>query len=73
MGKTKTSEPPKALIGEGPFDRVYKWKNNAKRKHLFGKPCRILAHGTTRHSVLLEFEDGERVVASRRAAQRPRD
>jgi hypothetical protein len=73
MGKTKTSEPPKTLIGEGPFDRVYKWKNNAKRKHLFNKRCRILAHGTTRHSVLLEFEDGERVVTSRRAAQRPRD
>jgi hypothetical protein len=73
MGKTKTSEDaPKGLVGTGPFDRVYRWKNNPKRKHLVGKPCRVLAHGTTMHSVLVEFEDGERVVTARRAVQRPK-
>lgn len=72
MAKTETDEP-KALIGEGPFDRVYRWKNNPKREHLFGKYCRVLAYGTTRHSVLLEFEDGERVVTSIRAQSRRKD
>lgn len=53
-----------------PFDRVYRWKNNEKRKHLFGKACRILAYGSSMHSVLIEFEDGERVITSRRAVSR---
>lgn len=69
MGKTKTSEKKKGLIGDGPFDRIYHWKNNPKRVHLKGRFCRILAHGTTKHSILVEFEDGERVVTSARAVR----
>lgn len=53
-----------------PFDRVYRWKNNPKRAHLFGRACRILAHGSSMHSVLVEFENGERVITSRRAVGR---
>lgn len=74
MAKTKTSETkPRGLIGEGPFDRVYHWKNNPTRLRLRGKHCRILAHGTSLHSVLVEFEDGERVVTSARAVRLRRD
>ena len=59
---TKTKAPP--------FDRVYRWKNNPKRERLNGKHCRIIAHGSKMHSVLVEFEDGERVITSARAVHR---
>jgi hypothetical protein len=54
------------------YDRTYRWKNNSKRAHLVGRHCRVIAHGTTMHSVLLEFEDGERVITSRRATTKRR-
>ena len=47
----------------------YAWKNNEKRAKLFKRPCRILARGTM-NSVLIEFENGERSVVSRRALRR---
>lgn len=50
-----------------PFDRVYRWKNNPTRARLVGRPCRILEYGSSMHSVLVEFEDGERVITSARA------
>jgi hypothetical protein len=49
------------------YDRVFEWEKNPKRLHLNGKPCRVLAYGATRHSTLVEFETGERVVTSARA------
>ena len=52
------------------FDRVYRWKNNPKRAHLAGRACRVIAYGTSMHSVLVEFEDGERVITSMRAVHR---
>ncbi len=45
---------------------VYSWKNNAKRKTLYGKRCRALAWGKM-NSVLVEFENGMREVISRHA------
>ena len=45
---------------------IYGWKNNAKRQLLYGKRCRALAWGK-RNSVLVEFEDGNREIISRRA------
>lgn len=54
------------------FDRIYRWKNNPKRAHLHGRACRVITHGTTMHSVLVEFEDGERVVTAARAVQKKR-
>lgn len=54
------------------YDRTYRWKKNPERMHLVGKHCRVIAHGTSMHSVLLEFEDGERVITSRRATVRRR-
>lgn len=52
------------------YDRVFVSKKNSKRKHLQGQNCRILGYGSTRHSVLLEFEGGERVIASVRAIRK---
>ena len=51
------------------YDRVYRWGNNARRAELRGRRCRIVARGAL-GSVLVELEDGERVVTSRRAVRR---
>jgi hypothetical protein len=53
-----------------PFDRVYRSKAHPGRKHLVGKRCRILGRGSSWHAVLLEFEDGQRVIASARSVKR---
>jgi len=45
---------------------IYGWKNNAKRRALYGRRCRALARGKM-NSVLVEFEDGNREIISRRA------
>lgn len=55
---------------DAPFDRIYHWKNNPTRLRLQGRRCRVLARGTTRHSVLVEFEDKERVITSARAIRK---
>ena len=55
-----------------PFDRIYRWKNSERRQELYGKRCRVLAKGSTMRSVLVEFEDGERVICSARALRRVR-
>lgn len=47
----------------------YAWRNNSRRAELFGRHCRIVVVGKL-GSVLLEFENGERVVTSRRALRR---
>lgn len=52
------------------FDRVFAWRNNERRAELYGRRCRIVARGSTMHSVLVEFENGERVVTSRRAIRK---
>ena len=53
-----------------PFDRVFSWRNNERRRELYGRRCRVLAKGTTMNSVLIEFENGERTVTSQRALRR---
>lgn len=50
---------------------IYSWSNNDKRAALKGRPCRILIKGKM-NSVLVEFEDGERVVTSIRALKKSR-
>lgn len=45
----------------------YAWRNNAKRRGMFGRPCRIVAAGRL-NNVEIEFADnGQREVVSRRA------
>ena len=49
---------------------VYRWKNNAKRRTLRGRECRVLARGRM-NSALVEFvDDGQREVVSRNALRR---
>jgi len=48
------------------FTHVYAWRNNERRAALYGRRCRVVASGAMR-TVLVEFEDGERVTTSRRA------
>lgn len=46
---------------------VYVWGNNEKRATLKGRPCRVVARGTTMRSVMVEFENGQREIVSYRA------
>jgi hypothetical protein len=52
------------------YDYVYRWGNNGRRRDLKGKRCRLLAQGSSMHSVLIELEDGEKVITSRRAIKK---
>jgi hypothetical protein len=45
---------------------VFFWGNNSKREALRGRRCRIIASGAKR-SCLVEFEDGQKEIVSRRA------
>lgn len=48
----------------------FAWKNNPEREQLFGKRCRIVTEGSRMRSILIEFEDGKRLVTSHRAIRR---
>jgi hypothetical protein len=54
-----------------PFTHVYAWRNNERRAALYGRRCRIVAAGRM-GTVLVEFENGERVTTSHRALRRAR-
>ncbi len=47
----------------------YCWKNNEKRLTLYKRLCKIIARGKM-GSILIEFENGERVCTSRYAVRR---
>jgi hypothetical protein len=51
--------------GADAFDHVWNWTRRLPER--FGTRCRVLARGTL-NNVLVEFEDGLKVVASRYAA-----
>jgi hypothetical protein len=53
------------------FTHVYAWRNNERRAALYGRRCRIVATGRM-GTVLVEFENGERVTTSHRAVRRSR-
>ena len=48
---------------------TYAWGKNPKRAEMKGRTCRILAFGK-KGSVLLEFEDGQKEITSRRALRK---
>lgn len=50
---------------------IFRWGNNPMRAKYKGKRCKKLASGRI-GSVLIEFEDGHKMVTSRRAIQRCR-
>jgi hypothetical protein len=54
------------------YDHIYGWGNNGIRAELRGKPCAVIATGSRMFSVLLEFEDGRRIVSSIRAIRKIR-
>ena len=47
----------------------YVWGNNAKRRTMKGRLCRILATGK-KNTVMIEFDNGQREAVSRRALRR---
>ena len=54
---------------EPPFDHVWHWRKSPMRPlDRKGQACRILVAGG-RNSLLVEFEDGFKVVASRHAVR----
>jgi hypothetical protein len=50
---------------------IYIWDNNEKRKTLKDRPCRILK-AMRINSLLVEFDDGQQEVVSRRALRKIR-
>lgn len=53
----------------GQFNYYLAWKNNPRRAELYRRRCRVVARGAM-NSVLVEFENGERVVTSRNAVRK---
>lgn len=51
------------------MSHIYRWRNNPRRAELYGRRCRILVSGKL-GTVLVQFENGERVTTSRRALRR---
>lgn len=48
---------------------VFCWGNNEKRRTLKGRTCRIVSSGAM-GSCLVEFENGQREIVSRRALRK---
>lgn len=51
------------------YPYVFAWGNNPVRAALKGRRCRIVASGAM-STVMIEFQDGQRVTTSRRALRR---
>lgn len=51
------------------YDRIFKWGNNEKRATLKGRRCRIIRSGA-KLSAMVEFENGQREIVSRRALRK---
>lgn len=49
---------------------TYVWRNNPVRAALYGHACRIVVVAKSMSSVLIETDDGRRVVTSLRALRR---
>jgi len=59
------------MIGMSPeFDHIWWWRTRLPERK--GQRCRILVRAKRMNSVLVEFEDGFRVVTSRYAVRRTR-
>ena len=51
------------------YPLIYQWGNNPVRALLKGRRCRIVVKSRRMGSVLLEFEDGARVVSAWRSVR----
>lgn len=52
------------------FPYAYVWGNNPRRAELKGRRCRVVVGPAANRTVLVEFDDGERVTTSIRALRR---
>lgn len=52
------------------YDLIYSWKNNEKRKTLYGRKCRIIKY-LSKNSYIIEFLNGQREVVSRYSVKKP--
>jgi hypothetical protein len=52
---------------------IYAWGNNSIRADLKGKKCVVVTMGSRMFSVLVEFENGTRVITSRRALRKAKE
>lgn len=50
----------------------YAWKNEKKRRTLYGKRCKVLVRGRM-NSVLVEFENGSKEIVSINALKKVRE
>jgi len=50
----------------------YTWRNNERRKTLYGRTCRVVYRGRA-NSALVEFENGQREIVSRNSLRRLSD
>jgi len=64
-GKKLKSEQEAGAV----YEYYYAWRNNEKRKTLYGWACRVLVRGGM-NSCLIEFKNGQREVVSRNAVKR---
>ena len=48
---------------------IFAWGNNSKRAQYKGKPCIVLARGRM-GSIMIEFENGDRLITSRYAVRK---
>ncbi len=51
------------------FPLIFAWRNNEKRRLLYGKRCRVVTYGKM-NSALVEFKDGTREIVSRNALRK---
>ncbi len=54
------------MINCSDYNYIYRWKNNTKRTELYGRKCKVITRGKM-NTILVEFENGERVTTSRYA------
>ena len=67
MREQRTAPSSERAGEEGAFPLVWHWRTHLPERK--GQPCRIVGAGSM-NSVLVEFEDGVRVLASRYAVRR---
>jgi hypothetical protein len=52
------------------YPYFYAWGNNEKRKTMKGRKCRVLVKGGALHSIMIEFENGQKEIVSQRSVRR---
>lgn len=57
------------MMSDLAFPYTYAWGNNPRRALFKGMRCKLLASGK-RNTVLIEFENGEKMTTSRRALRK---